>query len=65
MMREGNCVPDSGSGLCSTLNCRFLQHIHTFERPQKVVIFDFYHKCQKSEMTVDCVDDFIYPVSEK
>ena len=24
-------------------------------------ILDFYHKCQKSEMTLDCVDDFIYP----
>jgi len=32
-----------------------------FLNPEKPAIFDFNHKCQKSEKTVDCVANFIYP----
>ena len=32
-----------------------------FLNTKKPAIFDFNHKSPKSEMTVDCEDDFIYP----
>jgi predicted metal-dependent peptidase len=34
---------------------------YKYQAAKFFVIFDFNHRCQKSEMTVDYTDGFIYP----
>jgi hypothetical protein len=55
--------------LCDSINTSFVAVAKplisptnlSFLNPEKPAIFDFNHRCEKLEMTVDCVDGFIYP----
>ena len=56
---QGKCCLENMENFCLTLFW-YSPTKYKYQAAKIPAIFHFDHKCQKSEMTVDCVDSFIY-----